>query len=113
MGWRAADTAAVGSRPSGGRERVAVKLQQVVGGGDQAPLCRDGGSASSLEAGDPAVVFGLTEHGLDHRLALPVEPAAALGGQDAAHERVKAAVPAGPSAAALARVRRNQDRDPA
>jgi hypothetical protein len=83
-----------GGRPPDGRERVAVKLEEVVGGGDQAPFRADGGPASSLEAIDATVVLGLAEHGLDHRLALPVEPDAALGGQDAAHERVEPAVPA-------------------
>src|SRR5262245_38670247 len=79
--WSGAAGVAGGrSRPSGGRERVAVKLEEVVGGGDQPPFRADGGAASSLEAIDATVVLGLAEHGLDHRLALPVEPAAALGG---------------------------------
>ena len=61
-------------RPSGGRERVPVKFQEVVRGGDRAPFRSDGGAASSVEAIDPAVVLGLAEHGLDHRLALAVVP---------------------------------------
>src|SRR3954452_15028877 len=107
-GWRRRDR----SRPSGGRERVSVKLEEVVGGGDQPPFRADGGAASSLESIDAAVVLGLAEHGLDHRLALPVEPAAMLGREHATHERVGAAIPAWPRAAAFAGVRRDQDRDP-
>src|SRR3954466_963787 len=105
-------TAADRSRPSGGRERVAGKLEQVVGSGDQAPFRSDGGSASWLEACDPAVVFGLAEHGLDHRLALLVKPAAALSRQHAAHERVKAAIPTRSGAPALARIRGDHPPDP-
>jgi hypothetical protein len=36
--------------------------------------------ASSLELVDPSVVLGLGEHGLDHRLSLPVERFAFVGG---------------------------------
>jgi hypothetical protein len=96
---------------SGGCERVAVELEQVVGGGDQAPFRADGGSASSVEAIDAAVVFRLAEDGLDHRLALAVELAAVLAGQDPAHERVEAAVPARPGAFAFAGIRWDQHRD--
>ena len=52
---------------SGGRERVPVKLEEIVGGGDHAPLRPDGGLASSVEATEAAVVLGLAEHGLDRR----------------------------------------------
>jgi hypothetical protein len=52
-----------------------------VGGGDQPPFSPDGASAASVEAAHAAVVFGLAEDGLDHRLSLPVELAAALAGQ--------------------------------
>jgi hypothetical protein len=45
-----------------------MKLQEIVGGGGRAPFRAHSGSASSLE--NPAVVFGLAEHRLDHRLAL-------------------------------------------
>jgi hypothetical protein len=38
-----------------------VELMEVVGGGDQAPLGPDGGSAASVEAVDPAVVLGVGE----------------------------------------------------
>src|SRR5439155_19172736 len=91
--------------PSGGRESVSVKLEEVVGGGDQPPLGPDRASASSVEAGHAAVVFGLAEDGLDHRLAAAVELAAALAGQHAAHEVVVAARPARPWRLAFARVR--------
>src|SRR5918997_2440460 len=85
--------------------RRAVSCPEVVGGGDQAPLRADGGAASSVEAIDPAIVFCLAEHGLDHRLALAVKTAAVLCRQNAAHECVEAAVPARSGAPALARIR--------
>ena len=52
---------------SGGCERevVLVQLQQVVGGGDQAPFGSAGGSAASLEAVDAAVELRVGEDGLD------------------------------------------------
>ena len=45
-----------------------------------------------------AVELGVGEHRLDELLSLSVELAAAVGVQDAAHERVEAAVPARPGA---------------
>ena len=56
-----------------GGDVVLVELEEVVGGGDQAPFGADGGSASSVEAGEAAVVFGVAEQGLDQVLALAVE----------------------------------------
>src|SRR4051794_23354904 len=91
--------------PSGGRQSVSVKLEEVVGGGDEPPFGPDRASASSVEAGHAAIVFGLTEDGLDHRLAAAVELAAALAGQDAAHEVVVAAGPSRPRCLAFARIR--------
>src|SRR5205085_2181371 len=44
-----------------------------------------------------------------HRLAFGVELAAGVGGQDAAHERVETAVPAGPRVGAFLGVGRDQD----
>jgi hypothetical protein len=87
---------------------VSVKLEEVVGGGDQAPFGSDGGSAASLEAGHAAVVLGVAEDGLDHRLTPSVELAAALAGEDAAHEVVIAARPTGPRALAFAGVGRDE-----
>src|SRR3954447_11699656 len=94
--------------PSGGRESVSVKLEQVVGGGDQPPFGPDRASASSVEAVHAAVVFGLAEDGLDHRLAAPVELAAALAGQDPPHEGVIPARPARPGCLAFAGVGRDE-----
>src|ERR671911_607956 len=61
-----------------------------------------------MEAAHAAVVFGLAEDGLDHRLSSPVELAAALAGQHAAHEGVVAARPAGPRGLAFAGVGRDE-----
>jgi hypothetical protein len=70
-------------RPGGcsARDRldpVVVELQQVVGGGDKAPLGRRGGSASSSEPCDRAVVFDLPEDRLDCS-SFRVELAAEIG----------------------------------
>jgi hypothetical protein len=81
---------------------VAVELEEVVGGGDQAPPGPDGGSAASVEAVDAAVVFGVGKDRLDELLATSVEAGSQLGAQDLAHEAVEAAVPAGPVALAFA-----------
>src|SRR3954468_24892322 len=107
--------AAAGPPLSGGyRGRgVPPELQAVVGGGDQAPFRAGSGSAAALEAVAAAVEPGVGEHRLDHALALGVEAAAAIGRQDATHERVEPAVPAGPGAFALAGVGRDQHLDPA
>ena len=51
---------------------MAVALEEVVGGGDQAPLGPDGGSAASVEAVDAAVVFGVGEDRLDELSATSV-----------------------------------------
>src|SRR3954449_336384 len=75
---------------------VLVELDEVVGGGHQPPFGPCGGSAASGEAGEAAVVLGVAEDRLDQLGALFVEPAAALGGQDRAHEVIGAAVPARP-----------------
>src|SRR5918994_518240 len=88
-----------GCRPAaalGGRERVAVELEEVVGGGDQPPFGADGAASSSSEAVQAAVELHLGERGLDHRLALAVELAAAHAGQHVAHLVVAAAVPVAP-----------------
>jgi hypothetical protein len=53
------------------------------------------------------------EDGFDHALALGVELAAEVGGEQAPHERVKAAVPARAGALALAGVGRDQHPDSA
>src|SRR3954469_9328797 len=100
----AVGSAVSAAAPSGGHESVSVKLEEVVGGGDEPPFGPDRASASSVEARHPAVVFGLAEDGLDHRLAAAVELAAALAGQDAAHEGVVAAGPARPWRLAFAGV---------
>ena len=86
-----------------------MQLQQVVGGGDQPPFGPDGASAALVEASHAAVVFGLAEDGLDHRLASPVELPAALAGQHPSHEGVVAARPAGPRRLAFAGVGRDED----
>ncbi len=67
---------------------MSVELEEVVGGGDQSPFGPDRGSSSSSEAVDPAVELGVGEDRLDDRLALAVQHAAALAGQDTAHEGV-------------------------
>jgi transposase len=72
-----------------------VELDQVVGGGDQAPFAAHRGSASSSEAVESAVEFGVAEDRLDHGLASSVELACVLCREHAAHEGVVAAVPAG------------------
>ena len=92
---------------------MSVELEEVVRGGDQSPFGADGGSASSSEAVDAAVELRVGEDRLDDRLALAVELAAALAGEDPAHERVKAAVPAGPRAFSALGVGRDQHRDAA
>src|SRR5918995_4106273 len=99
--------------PSGGREGVAVELEEVVGGGDQSPFRADGAASSSSEAVQAAVELHLREHGLDHRLALAVELAAAIGGEDAAHLVVVAAVPVAPRGPAAAGVGRDENLDAA
>src|SRR4051812_18042407 len=48
-----------------GGESVGVKLEQVVGRGDQSPFAAAGGSAAALEALDRAVEIDLAEHRLD------------------------------------------------
>jgi hypothetical protein len=92
---------------------VSVKFEEVVSGGDQPPFRADRSSATSSEAIDAAVELRVGEDGLDHRLTLTVELATALSGEDPAHERVKAAVPAGPRALATRGVGRDQHLDAA
>jgi hypothetical protein len=89
------------SGPRGG-ELVLVELQQVVGGGDQAPFRSDRRSSPSVEAVDAAVELGVSEDGLDQFLSLSVELGAVVGFKDAGHERVEAAVPSWASALAAA-----------
>ena len=84
-----------------------------MGGGDQPPFRADGGAASSSEAVDAAVELRVGEDRLDDRLALAVELAAALAGEDPAHERVKAAVPTRAGPLSALGVRRDQHRDSA
>jgi hypothetical protein len=57
----------------GGRCLVRVELEQVVGGGDKPPFGSDGGSSSTLEEIDATVELGLSEHRLDHPLALSMK----------------------------------------
>ena len=90
-----------------------MKLEEIVGRRDEAPLGPDGGASSSSEAVHAAVELRVAEHGLDHRLALPVKRAAVVAGEDSAHEGVVAAFPAAAATRALAGVRGNQDRDAA
>jgi dienelactone hydrolase len=87
---------------------VVVELEEVVGGCDQAPFRPRGGTASSSQPGDPAVVFDLSEHRLDAASSFFVELAADLDREHAAHERVHAAFPAGAGAVADHRVGRHQ-----
>jgi hypothetical protein len=61
----------------------------------------------------PRLNFVFAKTGLDDRLALAVELAAAVGSQDAAHERVKAAVPSWSGAFPALGVGRDQDLDAA
>jgi len=58
------------------------------------------------------VELGVGEDRLDHRLAFGVKRAAGVGLEDASHERVEAAVPAGPRARALSGVRWDEDPQP-
>src|SRR5215210_9402578 len=103
------------SRPDGtaGTLSRAVSSQEVVGGGDQPPLGPDGGSPSASEAVDAAVELGVGKDRLDDRLALAVELAAALAGEDSAHERIRAAVPTWAGAFAAFGVGRDQHRNAA
>jgi hypothetical protein len=86
--WRGGAGAGGGS---GGRCGVSVELEKIVRRGDQSPFGANRGSASASEAVDAAVELRVGKDRLDDRLALGVELAAALAGQDSAHERVKAA----------------------
>src|SRR6476660_2192035 len=70
-------------------------------------------ASSSPEAVETAVELHLREHRLDHRLSAAVEPAAAVGGQDATHEVVVTAVPVAAGRPAAAGVRRDQHLNPA
>src|SRR3954451_11414791 len=96
---------------SGDRGEGLVEFDEVVGGGDQSPFGAGGGAAASGEAGEAAVVFGVTEDRLDQLFALRVELVTALGRERVAHEVIGAAGPAGPGAAAAAGVGRDQHRD--
>jgi hypothetical protein len=71
-----------------------------VGGGDEPLFRAAGGSALALEASDLAVELELAEDGLDGDLALAVEGVTVGGGEDAAHEVIEAAGPAGTGALA-------------
>src|SRR5215210_2706983 len=73
---------------------VLVELEEVMGGRDQSPFGPGGGSAASGEAGESAVVFGVTEDRFDELFALSVELVAAFFGQRGAHEVIGAAGPA-------------------
>jgi hypothetical protein len=97
---------------SGGHrgDGVPPELQQVVGGGDQAPLRAGRRSAAALEAVAAAVELRVGKDGLDHALALGVKAAAAVAIKHPAHEAIEAAVPARAAALALAGVGRDQDR---
>jgi hypothetical protein len=65
----------------GGCDPVLVELQQVVGGGDQSPFRPGGGSATSSELPEPAVVLDLPERRLDRPGALAVELGTGVAGQ--------------------------------
>src|SRR4051812_20654759 len=93
--------------------RRAVSSQEVVGGRDETPFGADGAAAAASEAAEAAVELHLREDGLDHRLALSVELAAALAGQHASHEVVVAALPVASGGSAAAGVGRDQDLDAA
>jgi hypothetical protein len=49
-----------------GRQGVSVELEEVVGGGDQAPFRAGGHPASAFEASDASVGLDLAEDRLDH-----------------------------------------------
>src|ERR687886_548359 len=87
---------------------VAVELQEVVGGGDQSPFRPARRSSAALEAVDPSVELRVSEYRLDQRGAFLVERLAGVGLKHAPHERVRAALPAGPWVFAVARVGRDQ-----
>jgi len=59
---------------------VAVELEQVVRGRDEPPFGTGGASAAPVEAARAAVVFGVVEDELDHRLPTAIELAAELAG---------------------------------
>ena len=88
---------------------VAVELCEVVGRGDQPPFRERGGAAAALEPVDPAVVFGVSEHGLDGLFALLVDRVPELGLEDAPHVVINAAGPAGTGFLFEVGVRGNQD----
>src|SRR3954471_19201472 len=58
--------------------RRAVSSPEIVRRGDQSPFGADSGASSASRAIDAAVELGVREDGLDDRLALAVELAAAL-----------------------------------
>src|SRR3954468_13661332 len=93
-------TAAGPGRPGSvaGPVEVPVELDEVVGGGHEAPFGAGGGSSAAVKAREAAVVFGVAEDRLDELASLLVEGAAELGVEDAAHEVIGAAVPARPRA---------------
>src|SRR5215218_801554 len=93
------------------RQGVAPELEEVVGGGDEAPFGAGGVSAAAVEAVDAAIEFGLAEDGFDHGLAFAVELGAAVGREPLAHRGVGAALPAGPGALAAAGVGWDQQLD--
>jgi hypothetical protein len=67
---------------------VSVELEEVVGGGDQAPFRARGSPASSFEASDPSVRLGLAEDRLPHAQRAGIELVAVLGGEHSPHEVV-------------------------
>ena len=60
---------------------MLVELQEVVGGRKETPFGPDGGSSTSGEAGEAAVVLGISEYRLDELGALLIERFAALAGE--------------------------------
>jgi hypothetical protein len=70
-----------GRRGSGGGREVLVELQEIVGGRKQPPFGPDGGSSTPGEAGEAAVVLGMSEYRLDELGTLPVERFASLAGE--------------------------------
>src|SRR3982074_1095106 len=96
----------------GGRDPVAVELEEVVGCCYEGPSCPWGGPASSFEPGDPAVVFDLPEDRLDACGSFEVLLAAFGCSERLAHRLIDSALPPGTGALADRRVGRGEDPEP-
>ena len=64
---------------------VTKQFEDVVCGGDELPFAIDRAEAAAGEASDAAVVFGLSEDGLDRRASFLVEPSPAWCGEFGDH----------------------------